>query len=136
MSELRLSVVPIAAVPARWGEVKGHIGAALSFSDDYTLEQVQLLLSSGQWMLLVAEDETGVRGAAAVEFFNRTAHRIAFVVAAGGKMLANQNVIEQAKQIFRQYGATKIECAARESAARLWSRIGYTEKYRIMELPL
>ncbi len=134
--ETRLSVVPIALVPARWHEVKDHLARALSFSNDYTIEQAQLMLSSGQWMLLVAEDKTGAHGAAAVEFFNRPADRVAFVIAAGGKMLATHTVIEQAKAIFKQYGATKIECAARASASRLWARIGYTEKYRIMELPL
>jgi len=30
------------------------------------------------------------------------------------------------------FGATYIEGAARESIARLWTRYGFTEKYRIV----
>ena len=39
---------------------------------------------------------------------------------------------EQLKKLLGTFGATCIEGAERESIARLWSRYGFEEKYRIV----
>lgn len=134
---MRVHVIPPELVPARWGEVEVWLKNALEYAQgDYTIEHVQVFLSTGQWMLLVAEDDTGVRGAAAVQFFNRPTSRVAFVVAIGGKLVSNKDTFSQMCEVFKHYGATHVEGAARESIARLWSRYGFTEKYRIVGVKL
>ena len=134
----KLRVIPPEYVPQVWAAVEPWLASALEYSrGDYTVEHAQVYLSSGQWMLVVAEDEESkLKGAAAVQFFNRPASRVAFVVATGGKFVSGPEVFEQLSHICKQYGATHIEGAGRESIARLWSRFGFEEKYRIFEVKL
>ena len=101
---------------------------------DYDLEQVKVYLSQGSWNLLVAVDEQGaVQGAATVTFLNYPNDRVAFITFIGGKLISNKDTFGQLKDLLKANGATKIQGAARESIARLWSRYGFEERYRIVE---
>jgi len=95
-------------------------------------------LASGQWVLLIACDEDDkIAGAATIEFISRPNDRVAFFTSVGGKFLTTPEVFDQVRDILKTYGATKIEGAARESAARLWqSKFGFSEKYKIVEVSL
>ena len=116
-----------------WPMVEGFIAAALDHSKgDYTLEQVKTLVAMGNWTLIVAVDDNGVQGAATVDFFNRPNDRVAFVTSIGGRLVSSPDSVEQLKKLLGSFGATCIEGAARESIARLWSRYGFEEKYRIV----
>ncbi len=116
-----------------WPKVSDFVEAALEFQTDYTLEHAKVYLTSGQWTLIVAvEDDGSIRGAAAVQFINRPNDRVAFVLAMGGRLISSQETYLQFKDILRAFGATYIEGAARESIARLWTRYGFEEKYRIV----
>lgn len=130
---MKIQHVDPAYVNQIWPKVADFIEAALEFQTDYTLEHAQVYLSSGQWTLIVAvAEDNSIRGAAVVQFFNRPADRVAFVIAMGGKLISSQDTYLQFKDILRAFGATYIEGAARESIARLWSRYGFEEKYRIV----
>jgi hypothetical protein len=83
-------------------------------------------------VLIVAVNEEGVQGAATVSFSSRPHDRVAFVTLIGGKLISSDETFEQLKNMLRMMGATCIEGAARESIARLWSRYGFEEKYRIV----
>jgi len=132
-----VEVVPPEYIPQRWDQVSGFIKNALDYAQgDYDIEHVRVYLTTGQWMLLIGHDEAGVHGAAAVQFFNRPASRVAFIAAIGGRLISNPDTFAQLKSICKQYGATHIEGAARESIARLWSRYGLAEKYRIVGVTL
>ena len=116
-----------------WPVVEGFISSALEHSQgDYTLEQVKTLVAMGNWTLLVAVDDNSVHGAATVDFYNRPNDRVAFLTAIGGRLISSPETFEQLKTLLRGFGATCIEGAARESIARLWSRYGFEEKYRIV----
>jgi hypothetical protein len=116
-----------------WPLVEAFIAAALDHSKgDYTLEQVKTLVVMGNWTLVVAVDDNGVQGAATVDFFNRPNDRVAFVTSIGGRLVSSPDSVEQLKKLLGSLGATCIEGAARESIARLWSRYGFEEKYRIV----
>lgn len=130
--------VPIEWVHQTWPRVEAFLASALEFSDDYTLAEVKTLVATGQWMLVVAVGETpeDVLGAATVWFFNRPNARIAMITAIGGRLISNPDTFEQLKAVVKQFGATALEGAARESIARLWSRYGFTEKYRILGVKL
>lgn len=129
---MNIQHVPLEWTPRTWPMVAEHIASALEHTKDYTLEQVQTLVTSGQWLLLVAADGETIHGAATVHLFNRPASRVAFITAIGGRLVSNADTFTQLKQVLAAFGATHIEGAARESIARLWSRYGFDEKYRVV----
>ena len=137
---MQLSIQPVytAAFHQTWPLVEGFLAEALKWGeDDYTAEQAKTYLASGQWLLVVAVDEAQViHGAAAVNFTNMPNDRIAFVVAIGGKLISNQDTYSQFSALLKAHGATKIQGAAREAIARLWTRYGFKERYRIVEAKL
>ena len=130
---MKIQHVELAYVNQTWPLVEDYISSALEHGqDDYTVEQVKVFVTTGQWTLIVATEEGQVKGAAAVNFFSRPNYRVAFVVCIGGKLISNEETFKQFKTILVMFGATYIEGAARESIARLWTRYGFTEKYRIV----
>jgi len=129
---MKIQHVDTAYIHHTWLLVEDYIKLALDYQTDYTLEHVKTFLSSGAWILIVAVDDSGIKGAAVVNFFNRPNDRVAFVVAMGGKLISNQDTFLQFKDLLKVFGATYIEGAARESVARLWLKYGLEEKYRIV----
>jgi len=132
---LLVKVIPVNYIAQAWPLVENYIESAVSWGgEDYTLDQVQVYLSQGSWNLLVAVDEQGsVHGAATVTFLNYPNDRVAFITFIGGKLISNKDTFGQLKDLLKASGATKIQGAARESIARLWSRYGFEERYRIVE---
>ena len=137
---MNLSIQPvhIQSVHQTWPLVEGFLAEALKWGeDDYTVEQAKACLAKGEWLLVVAVDEENkIHGAAAVNFFNMPNDRVAFVTAIGGKLISNKDTYEQFSTLLKSYGATKIQGAAREAIARLWTRYGFKERYRIVEAKL
>ena len=135
---LTIQPVGIAYFHQTWPLVEGFLADALKWGeDDYTVEQAKSFLSRGDWLLVVAVDEqNAIQGAAAVDFSNMPNDRVAFVVAIGGKLISNQDTYKQFSALLKSYGATKIQGAAREAIARLWTRYGFKERYRIVEAKL
>lgn len=116
-----------------WPQVEQFIAAALAYQDDYTLEHAKVYVTNGTWMLIVAVDDEGViHGAATIQFYNRPNDRVAFVVTMGGKLITGRETYAQFSSLLKALGATYIEGASRESAARLWQRFGLSEKYRVV----
>ena len=129
--------VDVAHIHAVWPSVEGFVASALEHScGDYTVESVKALLAAGQLLLIVGADGTKIHGACVVQMFNRPHDRVAFVIAIGGKLISNNDSFGKLKQLLTSYGATCLEGAARESVARLWSRYGFEEKYRIVGVKL
>lgn len=121
-----------------WPLVESFLAEALKWGeDDYTVEQAKACLARGEWTLVVAVDEENtIHGAAAINFFNMPNDRVAFVTAIGGKLISNKDTYAQFCALLKSYGATKIQGAAREAIARLWTRYGFKERYRIVEAKL
>ena len=129
---MKIQHVSIDYVNQVWPQVEHFISAALAYQDDYTIEHAKVYVSNGTWMLIVAVDDMGViQGAATVLFYNRPNDRVAFVVTLGGKFVTDTDTYVQVAEVLKAFGATYIECASRESATRLWQRLGLKEKYRI-----
>lgn len=130
---MKIQHVDINYVNQIWPQVEKFIEAALVHQDDYNIEHVKVFVTNGTWMLIVALDEQGVfHGAATVQFYNRPNDRVAFVVTTSGKMIVNQETYDQFSALLQAFGATYIECASRESAAKLFERVGMKEKYRVV----
>jgi hypothetical protein len=121
-----------------WPLVKDLFASALKFGgDEYTLDQIKGLLASGSWVLLVATDEeNAIHGAASVNFYNMPNDRIGLITAMAGKAIVNRDVFGQVCALLKANGATKVQCAARESVARLYKQVGLEERYTILEAKL
>lgn len=104
---------------------------------DYTIDQIKAFLASGNWLLLVATDEKNkIHGVAAINFYNMPNYRVGFITAMAGKAIVNEDVYKQVCEILKANGATRVQCAARESAARLYKQVGMQERHIIMETQL
>lgn len=131
--------VPVHYVNQTWPSVSEFIKSAIeqqTGDKDYTLEQVQVYVSSGQWVLLVATEDEKIIGAATVNLFNRPNHRVAFITYIGGRLIVGKESFKQMCQVLQSFGATSIEGAVNDAIARLWQRFGFTEKYKIVEVVL
>jgi hypothetical protein len=135
---MNIQLVPLSLIHQTWPLVERFIADALQWGeDDYTVEQVKVYITKGDWMLLVAIDEGGViQGAAAVNIYNMPNSRVAFVVAIGGKLISSNETYAQLCALLKSFGATKIQGVARESIARLWKRYGFRERYILVEANL
>lgn len=133
---MKIQHVPLEWVPKTWPLVSGFVASGLEHTTDYTVEQVQALVATGQWVLLVATEGETIQGAATVTLFNRPAARVAFITTIGGRLISSQDTFDQLKKLLAAFGATHIEGAARESIARLWSRYGFEPKYQVVEVKI
>ena len=135
---MKIQHVPVQYAAQTWGLVRDFLAESQQYAqDDYTLDQIQMYVCTGQWLLLVAtDDEQKIHGAMTVEFVNKPTKRVAFVTGTGGKFIINEETFKQLEDICRVNGATTIECAARDSVARLLTRFGFEEKYRILGVAL
>jgi hypothetical protein len=135
---LQVQLVPLSLIHKTWPLVDEYLEEALKWGeDDYTIEQVKVYITKGDWMLLVAVDEKqNIHGAAAVNVYNMPNDRVAFVVAIGGRLISSDETYAQLCALLKSFGATKIQGVARESIARLWKRYGFKERYILVEAKL
>jgi hypothetical protein len=136
---LNVRVIPSNGVSQNWHLVEAFIKSAEEKfgGAEYTTDQIKVYLVQGQWMLLVAVDESNeIHGAATASFINYPNDRVAFVTAVGGKLMINPETVSQMCEIFKANGATKVQGVAKESVARLWKRFGFEEKAILVETKL
>jgi hypothetical protein len=135
---MNIQLVPLSIVHTTWPLVEGFIAEGLKWGeDDYTIEQVKVYITKGEWMLLAVVDEDGViHGAIVVNIFNMPNDRVAFVVAIGGRLISSDETYAQLCNLVKSFGATKIQGVARDSVARLWKRYGFKERYTLVEAKL
>jgi len=130
---MNIQRVDVGHIHQVWPMVETYLASAVEHSKgEYTIESVKVLVAMGHWTLLVAVSDEGVKGAATVTFSSRPHDRVAFITLIGGRLISNEDTVDQLKNLLRSLGATCIEGAARESIARLWKLYGFEEKYRIV----
>jgi hypothetical protein len=133
---MNIQRVPINFVPQVLPSVRSHIERGLEFTDSCSVDHACAYLVTGAWTLLVAVVDEEIQGAYVLSFSNTPTERTALIVSAAGAGLASQDAFDQVKEIAREQGATQIQVLARESAARLYKRVGLTEKATLMEIKL
>lgn len=135
---LKAQFVPVNYVAQTWPHCEEYVAEAMPHGNgDYTLEQIKLFVHTGQWSLIViVDDSNAIHGALTVSYMNYPNDRIAFVTFIGGKHITNDDTFKQVCDILRANGATKTQCMARPSAARLWKRCGYEERTTLLEMKL
>jgi hypothetical protein len=121
-----------------WEEIAKYLQPALDLGgvEEFNLDQMKVFIVNKQWTLFVVEDQGKICGAVVVCFANYPNDLIAFVTAIGGKFISDKAISNEFKQLMKSMGATKIQGYARESVARLWKRIGFSNKQTLVEFKL
>ena len=124
-------------MPVVFPQVSSFISEALQYTDDCTLADAEHQLSVGNWALLNIVDEEGaVKGAYVIAFNESPTGKIAIIVSAAGKGAAGKEVFSQVEDLLKKFGATSVQAHTRESVARLYKRVGFTEKAILVEKKL
>ena len=131
---MKILRIPTDQIAQRWLTIAPFIEDSLAYSGgDFTIDQVKVYLSSGQWLTLGVFKELNLLGVIAVQFTNMPNDRVAFITAIGGKNITNSDTFQQFQTILKAHGATKIQGGVRESVARLWRRLGFSQRYILVE---
>ena len=143
---MNLTVQPVGAnyVAQVWPKVEQFLVDALTKDNDapdwsecYNIHHVQGFLASGQWVLLVAADENNdIHGAATVSFANYPMQRVAFITLIGGHLVSSPETFEQLRALLKGYGATKLQGYGRPAIVRLWKRYGFEPRTTLVEVKL
>jgi hypothetical protein len=137
---LKLTVRPVypASFHQTWPLVEDLFVQANKYdAGDYTVDQIKASLADGSWVLLVAVDDTNsIHGAASISLYNMPNYRVGFITAMAGKAIVNEDVYGQVCEFIKANGGTRVQCAAREAAARLYKKVGMEERHIIMETKL
>lgn len=137
---MSITVKPVSLqdVQQTWPLVEALFAQANKYdAGDYTLSQIRALLANGTWILLVAVDEENdIHGVASVNLYNMPNYRVGFITAMAGKAIVTKDVYGQVCDFLKYNGVTRVQCAARESAARLYKRVGMEQRHIIMESKL
>lgn len=132
--------VDISHIHQIWPLVEKHIRESIDKGNSdgcYTAEQILVYLASGQWLLIVATDESNeIHGAMTLSFINYPLHRVAFITATGGKNIIDKDTFNQLQTIAKHYGATKIQAMARPAMVRLLQTCNMKPGNTLMEYEL
>ena len=141
---MSLTVRPVEATHVQqiWPLVQDFIKEAFDkggdfpeWADGYNLHHVQVFLTSGQWLLVVAVDAEGkIHGASTISFITYPLHRVAFITTTGGKFIANPEVIDQLKALVKLHGATKMQAFCRKSMVRLLAQSNFEPRNTLVEV--
>ena len=132
-----VSKVPFSRVHQTWPLVEKYFADVEPHTKgDYTLDQIRLKLGVNDWALVIAKEGDAIVGALSVVYQNRPNARVAFITCLGGESVTTDENWSQLQDIFKKDGATLVEAAMRPSTFRLWSRLGFQEKYLIAEVKL
>lgn len=137
-----IQYVETANVAQVWPLVEPFLSEALNSSTEfpdwyhnYNIHHLQMFLTNGAWLLIVATGDDGkICGACTVSFVNYPIHRVAFVTAIGGKLVSNADTFNQLKLLLKQRGATKIQGYGRDSIVRLWKRYDFEPRLTLVEV--
>ena len=134
---MKVQTVGVEYIAQIWSSVAPYIDRALQYTDDYNVDQVKVFLTTGSWILLVAVDDLQqIHGVATVAIYNGVNDRTATITTLGGKNVVNQDIFNQVCRIARGLGATRVQVYTRESAIRLYEKVGLQKKATLMECKL
>jgi hypothetical protein len=118
---IEVQTVPDNYLYSIWPLVEPMLDKALVVSqNDYDINHLKLYVTNKAQTLLVAVEDNKIVGAATLSILNYPNHRVATIIAMGGRAIVKPEVFEQVVQWAKSQGATKIRAAAREAQARLY----------------
>jgi hypothetical protein len=101
---------------------------------EITTDQLKMLLSRGERVLLGARDETGVKGWAAIQVQQLPNIRCLYIYALQGHGICSAEGVALLRQYAQANGCTTIRGAVRASMARLLTKLGGKPLYMTYEL--
>ena len=135
---MKAQYVPLEYAAQTWPRVEKFVASALAHGHgDYTIEQAQLLVCTGQWLLIVAVDEAGeIKGSATATFINYPSSRVGYITTIGGRLIADKESFKDLCEILKSRGATRIQGMGRPAIVRLWQRFGFEPISTLVEYKL
>lgn len=131
---MNIQLVPQNYTAQIWPQIEHFLEPAQKFGgEDYTLEQVKMFVNMGQWALVIATDAQNIVGAMTVTLLNEPNNRVAYVTTTGGKMICTEESLVQLKEIMKGLGATKLQAGGRKSIVRLLQKLGFKERYTVVQ---
>lgn len=132
---MKLKRIPPNYLAQYWSKVEKFIADALEHDrGEFSLEQVKVYLSKGDWVILgVFEESDDPIGVFVFQFANYPNDRIAILIATGGKGIFDKELNVSFEAFVKSMGATKIRGYVRDSMVRLSNRFGYEKVYNIVE---
>lgn len=124
-------------MPRVFPQVRNLIASGLEDTDDCTAEDAKEYLERGDWQLYAAFNTNNeIKGVYVTTINYSPTGKIAVIISAAGKGLASMDVFNQLCDKVKELGAVKIRALAKESAARLYKRVGFVEKAILVEKKL
>tara|TARA_R110002167_G_scaffold317858_1_gene523467 strand:- start:15 stop:422 length:408 start_codon:yes stop_codon:yes gene_type:complete len=133
---LKVYVVPQHLIQQYWHYAEKYIAKALEKgSGEFTTDQLKLMCVHGQQTLLLSMEDEKCYNAATVQWINYPNDRVAYVTYAGGTKL--KEIMNQFIKWVKNNGGTSVQCSTGYKAIeRLFERLNFKPKYRLMELKL
>lgn len=117
-----------------WPRVEPFIASAEKHSGgDYTLDQIRMYLNMGMWWLVVAVEDQQIKGAMTGTFVSYPNDRVAYITATGGDGICTEDTLRQLREILKAQGATKIQAGGREAMVRMLRKLGFNQRYTVVE---
>lgn len=124
---------------AIWPKCTQFIEAGLALSEgEINLSQIRQSIVLGNFELLACLDFNGsVVGALVIQFINFANFRVANVLSIGGtRIVESESHWVEIKRWLKQRGASKVQGFCQPAQARLWRRMGFTQRYAVVRAEL
>jgi hypothetical protein len=108
-------------------------------SNYYSIDNLKEYIIRGEQVMLVGVDEDGgLQGEVTIQWCNYPNSRVAYITTFGANIGAELEVYNEFVKWLKAMGATRVECSARPSVARLLkNKMGFTPSNQIsLELVL
>jgi single-stranded DNA-specific DHH superfamily exonuclease len=131
--------VPPDHIHAIWDKVEVFINRSVNESwGDVETQEIKTRCLSGEYLTVVVVDDESmmVLGVVIVYLMNRINDKVAMIVAIGGKGIVKRESHDVFRELLKTHGATVIEGAARPSLAKLYNRLGYSNKAIVTQFKL
>lgn len=133
-----LFIVPPSHVCVAWKEGASALGAACALSaGEVTPDQLKLMLTRGEKVLIGLRDDNETRAWAAVQIEQMPNKRVLFIYAIYAPGATGPEAIEELRRFAREQGCEAIRGACNDAVQRLWERKFSARKaYSIVEIDL
>lgn len=131
---MELRHVPATHIDIAWRDGAYKLGeACLTAGDEITGDQLKMILSRGERYLLQMWDE-GIVGWGVFKIEQLPNVRVLFITGLYAPHGHFEQFFEQIKEIARNFGCSRVRCAAKPAQARLYRmKCSFKSLYEIME---
>lgn len=135
---LKLEIIPASHIDFAWKEGASDLAISCETSGgEITGDQLKLLLSRGERILLRAVDGDRVVGWSVVKVEQLPNMRVLFVGGIVGRNSRYERFFDALKKMALVHGCSRIRCAAKPAQARMnRMKCGFSSVYEIMEVEL